>query len=263
MTDDLFPVLLDDRVERVDGLRVDVVQPRGEGPVAPQLATMLVRDHIVGIVGPRAVESETADGPPLERLAGDDPVRSIGLAVRSAQQQPDIRFLEATPVAARRCDAGLVVDRQFLGPQRRQVRLRHVIAQPPEEPGDEDLRAGRHGRIAWRVELDEPDLPCGIAHGEPRHHAIVLGRNHRPAARRRAGAGPRPLDEFVDRDGYGPQPVREPRRVRHFIDRVEVLRADVRRLVAGPREQVLERVVLQIDLPLAARPTRPLRRRSA
>ena len=169
--------------------------------------------------------------------------------MRAAQQPPDIRFLEATPVAARRCDAGLVVNRQFLGPQRRQVRLWHVIAQPPEEPGDEDFRAGRHGRIAWRVELDEPDLPRGIAHREPRHHAIVLGRNHRPAARRRAGSGSRAFDEFINRDGYGPQPVREPRRVRHFIDRVEVLRADVRRLVARPREQVLERVVLQIDLP--------------
>ena len=68
------------------------------------------------------------------------------------------------------------------------------------------------------------------------------------------GAGPvpdpGPFDEFVDRDGYGPQPVREPRRVRHFIDRVEVLRADVRRLVARPGEQVLEGVVLQIDFPL-------------
>jgi hypothetical protein len=124
---------------------------------------MLVRDHIVGIVGPRAAESETADGPAFEGFAGDDAVRSIGLAVRSAQQQPDVRFLEPTPVAARRFDAGLVVDRQFLRPQRRQVRLRHVIVQPPEEPGDEDLRASRHGRIALRIELDEPDLPCGIA----------------------------------------------------------------------------------------------------
>ena len=193
MTHDLLAVLLDDGIERVDGFRVDVVQPRRERPVATQFATMLVRDDIVGIVGPRAVEPEAADRPPLERLAGDDAVRSIGLAVRPAQQQPDIRFLEATPFAARRCDAGLIVDRQFLGPQRRQVRLRHVISQPPEQPGDDDLRAGRHGGIAWRIELDEPDLPCGIAHGEPRHHAIVLGRNHRPAARRRTVAGPRAL----------------------------------------------------------------------
>ena len=102
--------------------------------------------------------------------------------------------------------------------------------------------------MAWRIELDEPDLPGGVAHREPGHDAIVLGRNHRPAARRRAGTDPRALDEFIDGEGNSPQPVREPRRVRHFIDRVEVLRADVRRLVARPREQVLERVVLQIDL---------------
>ena len=37
---------------------------------------------------------------------------------------------------------------------------------------------------------------------------------------------------------------------RAFVDRVDVLRADVRRLVARPGEKVLERVVDQIDVAL-------------
>ena len=75
------------------------------------------------------------------------------------------------------------------GPQRRQMRLRDVIAERPEQLGDDDLGARRHSGIARRIELEEPDLPRGIAHREARHHAVVLGGDHRP----RPGAGPVPV----------------------------------------------------------------------
>ena len=84
----------DHRIERVDGLRVDVVHPRGERAVRPQLPAMLVRDDVVGIVGAGPVETESTDRPARKCFAGDDAVRPVGIAMGLAEQRPDVRLLE-------------------------------------------------------------------------------------------------------------------------------------------------------------------------
>ena len=98
MTHDLSSVLLDHRVERVDRFRIDMVHPRGERAVGAQLATMLVRDDVVRIVGADAVEPEPPTGRPSSALLAT--TRYVPSASRCAlpEQPPDIRLLEAAPV---------------------------------------------------------------------------------------------------------------------------------------------------------------------
>src|SRR5204863_9716949 len=54
-------VLGDERVERIDRLRVHVIQPRREHAVAAELAAILVCDQVVWIVWTRTDEPDAAD----------------------------------------------------------------------------------------------------------------------------------------------------------------------------------------------------------
>src|SRR5262245_33254548 len=87
--DDGVAVLGDEGIERIGRLEIRQIRPRAKHPQSPQLATVLVRYEIVGIVGTRALEAEIADD-----LAGDQPSRhdAIG-AVRSARDVLE-QFLE-------------------------------------------------------------------------------------------------------------------------------------------------------------------------
>ena len=248
--DDAPAVLLDDRVERVDRLGIDVVHPRRERAVRAQFAAVLVREHVVGIVRTGAVEPEPADGPAVERLAGDDAIGPVGIAVCLAQQRADVRRLHPAAIAAGRRDARTLVYRQPIGSKRGKVHLRHVIAEGPEQLGDHHLGPCRHRAITGRIELDEPDLPGCVANRETRRDAVVLGRDHGPVPRCRAVDGVGALQQVVHADRVHAYAVREPVRVGYLVHRVDVLRPDVRRPVARPVERVLERVVDQIDLAL-------------
>ena len=70
MTDVLPALLLDTHVQGVDRARVIVRQPGGKDPVAAQLAAVLVRMNIVGIVRARAVILELTDVLSLFEAAG-------------------------------------------------------------------------------------------------------------------------------------------------------------------------------------------------
>ena len=74
-----------------------------------------------------------------------------------------------------------------------------------------------------------------------------------------SGGAPRlgPRDELLDRDRRRADPVREPARVRHLVDRVDVLRARARRLVARRDEQVVRSSRTSTRSHRAAPSTRP------
>ena len=76
------------------------------------------------------------------------------------------RFMERFRPFAR--DGRLLADRQLIRAQARDVDFGNVIAERPHQFGDDDFRAGRHGAIAGRIELDEPHLAVRVADREAR-----------------------------------------------------------------------------------------------
>ena len=104
--------------------------------------------------------------------------------------------------------------------------------------------------MIFGVEAEEPDQSFFITDREPGCGAGCLRPDDGPAPRRgsvdRVGAA----RHLGNRDRLGVDAVREPARIRHLVDRVQVLRPDVRRRVAGPCEEVHQEVGGQIDIPL-------------
>ena len=59
MADDGAPIFLDQRIHGVDRLRVGVIEPGAEDTQPAQLAAVLVRHDVVGIVGAGALGTRT------------------------------------------------------------------------------------------------------------------------------------------------------------------------------------------------------------
>ena len=96
-------VLDDHGVQRVARFHVDEVGPRAEHLQRAQLAAVLVRHHIVGIVRPGAVVLEAADRTAGQRASGNGAVGAIGAAVRAPQHGVEIALLASgasVPTAA-------------------------------------------------------------------------------------------------------------------------------------------------------------------
>ena len=89
----LRPFSVIERRQRVDALRIDVIEPRRKHEVAAQLAAMLVRDDVVGIVGARAVKLDAADRAARRGLAEDDAIRAVGIAIGARQQPHDVALV--------------------------------------------------------------------------------------------------------------------------------------------------------------------------
>src|SRR5262245_22568468 len=209
-----------------------MVYPRGECPEGAELAAVLVRDDVVRVVRPSAVEAEAANRTALERLAGDNAVGAVGISVGFAQQSLDIRLFEPAFVAAWRRDRRRIVDRQLLGAERGEMDLRQIVAERPEQLGDDHFGAGGHPTIAGWIELDEPDDALAVADGEPGCDAVVLRRNDGPIPRRGAIRRIRAFQQLVQSDRPRADPVREPVGVHDLVYRVEVLRPDIGRLIS-------------------------------
>ena len=75
--DDRAAVLGDERVERIRRLEIGEVRPRAEDTQRAQLAAVLVRDDVVGIVGTRAVIQEAAEDLAGNQPAGDDAIGPV------------------------------------------------------------------------------------------------------------------------------------------------------------------------------------------
>src|SRR4029450_5875038 len=103
--------------------------------------------------------------------------------------------------------------------------------------GDLDDRGCRN-LVVVAVEGHEPGFALLVANGETGGDTGGLGANHRPFAGRRPVAGVGPAGDLFDRYGLRVNPVGEPARVRHLVDGVDVLRADVRGEIALLGEQI-------------------------
>jgi hypothetical protein len=69
---DCASAFLDERIERVQRLRVGVVHPGAENAQPSKLPAVLVRNHVVGIVGPRALVEESAQRIARQPFGRDD-----------------------------------------------------------------------------------------------------------------------------------------------------------------------------------------------
>ena len=170
--------------------------------------------------------------------------------MRLAEQRADVRCLNWRRLPL----GGVIVASSPIvscsGLQRGDVHFGHVVAQRPHQFRDDDFGSRRHAAIAGRIDLEEPHLPGGVAYREPGVTPSFLAPMtvQLPAPARWSC---RALSKVLHRHGARAHPIREPGRVRHLVQRVDVLRADVRRPVARPGERVLERVVDQVDVALA------------
>ena len=102
--DDRATVLRDERVERVRGLEVGEIRPRAEDAQRAQLAAVLVRHEVVGIVGARALITEAAEDLAGNQPAGDDAIGAVRVARDALEDRVDVVLRERRP--ARRTAGG-------------------------------------------------------------------------------------------------------------------------------------------------------------
>jgi len=198
-----------------------VVQPGAEDPVASQLAAVLVGEHVVRVVRPRAEEL-----PRSERLSGDgeagqDPVGAVRPGAGRRQDLPEVR-LDHPRVAAPASRYGRGGRQlQLLGAEVGDVVLRDVVADRVEERSADDVRGGREVGVIRRIELDEVDVPSGVPDREPGSDAARLPADDRPRGLGPAPGG-RPAAQLLQGHRPPADPVREPRGVRNLAERVDV-----------------------------------------
>ncbi len=90
--DDRLAILRDERVDRVRGLEVGEVRPRAEDAERSQLAPMLVRHEIVGIVWTGARVLERVENLAGQLPAGNDTIASVRF---TAQPVSRIAFMSS------------------------------------------------------------------------------------------------------------------------------------------------------------------------
>ena len=154
------------------------------------------------------------------------------------------------PAPAVRRHRDLVADHDVLGTNRREVAFGLVVAEGPEQARGHGNRRGRRDGIAARVHREKPDVSRLVAHREAGRGSSGLGADDRPLAGSRALDGVRAARQLVDRQRLRVDAVGEPARVRHLVNRVDVLRANIRRRIAGFAEQVQRQVGDETDIPL-------------
>ena len=220
-----------------------MVEPGAEDTRRPQLATVLVRHEIVGIVGAQSVVAEVAHRLAVGEAAGEHAVLAVRLPRAAAEHVVDIAPLEPALLARKRVeDPGVFRDRHSIGIELRQVAVDGVVAERVVEVRGDDLRAGRHLGIRRWVELDLIGVAGRIGHPESRSDAALLAAGDQPAVERDCvesiGAAP----ELLQRQVMLADPIDEPARVGDLVDRIHVHRAHVRRARRVP-ERVHEEVV--------------------
>src|SRR5262249_20381609 len=73
----LEAVFFDQRVERIDGARVVVVEPGTENIVAAQLATMLMRNRVIRIIVANSIKAKSPDVLARQLQAGNCSMTSV------------------------------------------------------------------------------------------------------------------------------------------------------------------------------------------
>ena len=187
---------------------------------------------------------------PGNQLRRHRSIRAIRAFLGSPQDLLKIAELHLPALARRDLDEGGIGDRQFAWCDVNEIILDLPVAQGPEDlVGHEDC-AGRGLREPVRVERDEPRLPLRVVHGESGRKPGFLGSRHRPRSRRWAVAGQRASHHIGGRQFVDANAVREPARIGHFIDGIDVARLHDRCSRTGIGEEVLAEIPQQIEFPL-------------
>ena len=236
-------VLRDERVDRVRRLQVGEIGPGAEDAQRAQLAPMLVRHEIVRIVRACAGVQVAAENLARDQAPRNDAVGAVLVARHSLEYDVEIVLDERRPLAVRAPNRGLRIDRRLLRIVRGEVRLHLVVAQRPEDLGGDRHGGGGAFRERRRIELEEPGLALPIHSREARVRAGGLFPDNDPLRRVRRRADVRAAGDLLGRDRRGADAVGEPARVGHLVDRVDVLRSQAARRVAGRDEQVVDQLV--------------------
>src|SRR5262245_33037155 len=121
MTDDGPSTFLDERVESVSRFHVDQIRPCAKNLQRSQLASMLVRNDVVRVIGARAVIAETTNHPARNRTAGQHAIRTVRLSRSTSEQLFEIGAVELPDLAGRRLGCRVWTDCQRLRLQLREV----------------------------------------------------------------------------------------------------------------------------------------------
>ena len=220
-----------------------MVQPRADDTVAAQVAAVLVRDHVVRVVRPRAVEPRPADHGARDRAARHHADAPVGQLRARLDELVEVRLGHSARLVVEQLDRRLRVDADLLAAHVDDPGLRHVVAEGVEEPRADHLGAGRKAEVLPRVRLDEVGVAARVLDREARRDAARLAADDRPGAGR-VGAvvaiGPAP--DLRDRHRAHADAVLEPGRVRHLAERVDALRGRDHPLPRLAPEGVGERV---------------------
>ena len=263
MAHEAAAALLHPHVERVVLLHVEVRDPGADHAQAAQLASVLVVHAIGRIVVATALPVERPERPTGEKAARRGGVRTVGQRHHAREQRVHVR-LGHRPAAALGIgehDAG--TEHHVAAAERDREVGGHVVAGGVQEPPGDRAGRARAARAACGIELEHVGVALCVLDVEAGRDALGLGA--RDAPRRRAVgplAGGRAAGDLRWRHRKEPDPVREPARGDHLVERVDVgCRAGdvaaeprpgladqahgVEQPPAGAHERLVERVAVQ------------------
>ena len=240
------------RVERVRDPVVGAVEPRVQEAQGSKLATVLVRDGVVRIVGSRPVVLETAEDIPRQPRRGLHPYEPA-TPRRVREDRVELRLAEVLLILEVVFVAEVGLQGENGRPEVDDLLARHEVARRMGHAEPHGLGCARVLGLVLVVRLEEVTPLAGDrdakAVGDPRHLAVVDD----PGAVGRGGAvenllRPAPTElELTSGHGVHPDAVCEPRRVRHFVQAIDVgglpgAIDEGHPLVDGSKEHVVQRV---------------------
>ena len=203
-----------------------MVQPGREDVQAPQVAPVLVRHDVVGVVAPRAEEPIRADQRFTFRRdpERDRTVLPVAAPCDGYQQPIDVLGEQRAQLADRGQLGGVVLDDQPFAIEDDQVGFRDVVAERVEDARRNHLGAGRQFRGLGRIETQQEQVFAGIPEEDCRTRDPVADQHDppRPCHRRRIGIAASAA-QFVEAQLHAAVPVDEPGTVEHLTQRIDAL----------------------------------------
>ncbi len=171
-----------ERVVIVDGPRVVVIHQGARQVHAAQIAAVLVRHGVVGVVGARSEIAVGTQRPARHRQAGGGAVQALPRLVYAGENVGQIAPGHPAPAPELVLHGHVLPDGEDLAGEVDEVVLGDVVAQRVKDLGGDQLRSGGHLGIRRRIELDEVPPPAAVEHDKSRGDALGLGGDHGPGA---------------------------------------------------------------------------------
>ena len=171
-----------------------MVQPGAEDAGAAQLAAVLVRHDVVGIVGAGAEVAEVTGRPAFGKPAGDDPIVAVGLAAARAARAETSRRCHLPALAVQRVPhRGLRRHHDWSGIELGDIDIDDVVAERVIEGGADDLGASGQLRVRVRVDFDliQVARSCRSSGSRAEARALAAGDDPSVERQRRRVSGPR------------------------------------------------------------------------